>query len=107
MARSFKTLVSFGSLAAIGSGVYLGLFSCGGYIWQKQLAFWALATFAAAIVACPPYWNPRFVYRLLLAAMLPLLFFLAQALAAPFYLGFASASEYFAGVIRALQYGPC
>jgi hypothetical protein len=87
--------------------VFLGLFSCGGYVWHEQLAFWVLATFAGAILAWPPHRVPRLLSRLLLAAMLPLLFLLARALAAPFYLGFISASEYFSGVIWALQHGPC
>jgi hypothetical protein len=87
--RSFNVIVSSAYLAAIGSGVFFGLFGCGGYVWHKQLALWALATFAVAILACPPYWTPRFLYRLLLAAMLPLLFYFARVLAATFNLGFA------------------
>ncbi|MEG4208359.1 hypothetical protein QUA20_31330 [Microcoleus sp. Pol7_A1] len=107
MARSFQVLVSLGYLAAIGSGVFLGLVWCGGYVWHEQLAFWTLAAFAAAILTLPPYWTPRIRYRILLAALLPVLFLLSQALASPFYLGFGTASEYFAGVVHALRYGPC
>jgi hypothetical protein len=51
MTRSFKAIVLFGYLAAIGSGVFLGLFCCGGYLWHRQLAFSVLATFAVAILA--------------------------------------------------------
>jgi hypothetical protein len=101
----FKATVIGGYLASVGSGVWLGLFSCGGYRWHKDLAEYSLVAFCLAIAVFAA--RAKAPSRLLPAVGLVPAFLLSRSVAAPFYLGFSSLGEYAEHVSYVLRHGPC
>jgi hypothetical protein len=108
--RALVTGLQVGSVVfAILGGVFLGLFSCGGYVWHKQaiVAAIVLLTLAALCVrvsmrGCALWRSVGFV------ALVVGCFFVSQATAAPFYPNApASLSEFWQSFVRTLEYGPC
>lgn len=105
--KSFKALIACFYLIACLGGIWLGLFSCGGYAWHTQLMYWMLVVLATVVVAFPPWTWPATWRRLLLAIGLFVVFFLSEAMIAPLYLGADSLQDYVQKVFAALSYGPC
>jgi hypothetical protein len=108
--RALVTSLQLGAVIfAILGGVFLGLFSCGGYVWHAQAIVAAIGSLTlAAIVA--RFWTRGFAlwrgtgFIVLVVAS----FVFSEATAAPFYPATpASVSEFWQSFIRTLQYGPC
>jgi hypothetical protein len=94
---------------AILGGVFLGLFSCGGFVWHRQaiIATLVVLTVAALVTRFSTrgfgLWRSAGFIILVVTC-----FFLSQATAAPFYPAApASLSEFWQSFVRTLQYGPC
>ncbi len=93
---------------AIAGGVYFGLFSCGGYIWHRQL-YWGVfgLVIALSVVFPPPSLSP-ILGRAVLLLLPPVLHRFALAGAAPFYPAMpTSTPQYFDQFWYAFKYGPC
>lgn len=95
-------------LAALLSGGFLGLFSCGVYVWQEQAAVGIVAILTVASLARSEWSGRGWMFNTAYGLSILAAFFVTQALTAPFYPhGPESASEYFQGVLRSLSNGPC
>ena len=106
-ANGFKALVVFAFLIAVLGGIWFGVFSCGGYVWHRQLMHWTLGALAVSLLLYPPRLAAPLTRRVLLALGLVGAFFLARALAAPLYPAFPGFGDYFRQVGLALFTGPC
>lgn len=95
------------SVAVLG-GVFLGLFSCGGYAWHKEALFWLLVG-AIAIAALVPLHRKRPVLsRVAVVLGVPALFLTVQAATAPLYPALpASWSEFSRVFMSTLEHSPC
>jgi hypothetical protein len=72
-------------VVAIAGGLFIGLASCGGYVWYGQLVF-ALTAFPAVIAfVLPGKLLSSWARRLAFPMVLLLTFVLVEAMAAPFY----------------------
>ena len=106
-AKGFKALVAFAFLVAVLGGLWLGLASCGGYVWHHQLMQWTLVALSLALLLCPPRQAASLSRRALVALAVVGAFFLVRAFAAPFYPAFPGFGDYFRQVGLALFTGPC
>jgi hypothetical protein len=108
--RALVTGLQVGSVViAILGGVFLGLFSCGGYVWHKQAiaAAIVLLTLAALLARFATrgfaLWRSGAFVAIVVGG-----FFVSEATAAPFYPAPPeSLSEFWQSFVRTLQYGPC
>jgi hypothetical protein len=64
--------------------VFLGLFSCGGYEWQKQAILLGIVAFTAIALIFPPSRKRPSQSRIGLVIAVPVSYFLSQALASAF-----------------------
>ena len=94
---------------AIFGGVFLGLYSCGGYIWHRQaIATTIVLLSLAALIS--RFWTRGFApwRSAWFVALVVGGFFVSEATAAPFYPAPPeSLSEFLRSFVRTLEYGPC
>jgi len=67
-------------------GIFFGLFSCGGYVWHKQLFYAVFLGLLALGVILPPYSAKQIGLRLVAGLGLLVVFAVVEATAACFYL---------------------
>ncbi len=95
------------TVASLG-GIYFGLFSCGGYVWHKQLFSVVFTVLLFLFVVFPPHKLKRINKRLPLFLLLIALFFVVRAAASAYYPAPPeSIAEFFNEFLRGLIYGPC
>ena len=85
--RALVTGLQFGSIVlAILGGVFLGLFSCGGYVWQKQAIGAAIVLLTLAALFARFSIRGFTLWRIAgFVALVVVGFFVSEATAAPFY----------------------
>jgi sorbitol-specific phosphotransferase system component IIC len=91
--------------AAIG-GAYIGLFSCGGYVWRERVILVAIAVFTIAAIilaARTRIWRTALIFSL--GVILTYRVFIG--IAWPFYLGPTSVGDYLSEFSHAFLFGPC
>ena len=92
--------------AALG-GAYIGLFSCGGYVWHELVVLVAIAALTAAAIifaaARTRIWRTTLIFSL--GVILTYRVFIGVAW--PFYLGPASPGDYLSEFSHAFLFGPC
>lgn len=106
MSRLISPILA-GTLAVAG-GVFFGLFSCGGYVWHKQLfRLLIAAALLGALVMPPRALGTRFSRAAFTVAVLAT-FVLVRAAASAFHLGpppsWSAFGELF---VWGVLYGPC
>jgi hypothetical protein len=80
-----RILLSLLFSVCLSGGVYLGLYSCGGVMWHRDLIVGLGRVLGVAVCAWPPdFWRP-WRRRLLLPPAMFLVFSLAQGAAFTFY----------------------
>ena len=90
-------------------GAFVGLFSCGAYIWQMPLVILVMATVTLSTVIMGVRARGFALWRsVAFIALVAVSFFFSEASAAPFYPSApASFPEFLHSFIRTLKYGPC
>ncbi len=67
------------------SGVFFGLFSCGGYIWHSQLFYVVAIVLLLITLAYPANFINKWYKKLSLIFLLPVIYLLFQASSGAFY----------------------
>jgi hypothetical protein len=93
-------------VAALG-GAYLGLFSCGGYVWHERMVLLGMAVPTIAAIALSASGTRFWVRALVLSLGVVLTYRVSIAIAWPFYVGPTSVHDYVSEFSRALFFGPC
>jgi hypothetical protein len=100
-------LIAAITLAGLG-GIYFGLFSCGGYVWHRQLFFGFLGALTLVALIFPWRRTSPICGRIGVVAAIGLAFFFTEALAAPFYPAPPESwSEFMRLFLYTLERGPC
>jgi cytochrome bd-type quinol oxidase subunit 2 len=95
-------------VVAVLGGIFLGLFSCGGYVWHRQLIYLLLSVSVVLVLFVPTDWLKTRTRRVLFVVAIACLFAVVQSVASTFYPASPkSASEFTMNFLRALWYGPC
>lgn len=94
--------------AALVGGIYFGLFSCGGLVWEKTLFACLTAAVTLMAIGAPAPTISRWTRRIAFPFTVFALFWLCQAIAAPFYPAEPSSLSMFVSLfLGALEHGPC
>ena len=95
-------------VAAVFGGIFLGLFSCGGTIWHRQLIYFLLSATVALALFVPPNWLATRGRRVLFAVAMGSLFILVRSVSSTFYPASPnSVGEFATSFIRALWSSLC
>lgn len=108
-ARSlFRLFIGMSVVIAIAGGIFFGLFSCGGYVWHKQLfnsvfTVSLICVFCLMSSLCVPLWK-----RFAVIVILFYLFITIRAVSSTFYPAKPESwSEFFHQFYIGFLYGPC
>jgi hypothetical protein len=93
-------------VAAFG-GAYIGLFSCGGYVWHEWMVLLGMAALTIVAIALSAPGTRFWATALVLSLGVILTYRVSIAIAWPFYLGPTSVHDYFSEFSHALFFGPC
>src|SRR6218665_3381157 len=99
MNRWFLTVVAL--VVALLGGAYFGAFSCGGYEWHQEALAGVLLAVTAVSVLVPFHRQRPALSRLPALLGVPVMFIIAQAVAAPFY---PAAPDSAGGFLRAFLF---
>lgn len=103
-----KYIIAFTIILAIAGGVFFGLFSCGGYVWHKQIFALLFIGLMALILLAPLGGISKLWKKALLVVATSLLFILVRAGASAFYPATPeSLAEFLSSLVRGIQFGPC
>src|ERR1700736_259047 len=108
--RSLDTWLRVVAIAvAMLGGVFVGLFSCGGYAWHHQAIVVAITLVTAASLITRFRFRGFALWRCIgFIVLVVSSYFFSEADAAPFYPAPpASFSEFWRSFIQTLEYGPC
>ena len=95
-------------LLAVAGGTFLGLFSCGGYLWHRQLFDFLILAGVVISLVMPPRWMRNLPRKVGFVATVLILFVVVQALASSFYPSApADARALWHGFLAGLNTGPC
>jgi hypothetical protein len=94
-------------IAAAGGGAFVGLFSCGGYVWQHSLVISTISVAAIVAGTSSVVVSRSWITTVLLLAGVFAIYRISIAVAWPYYVGPASIGEYVTEFWQALQFGPC
>ena len=96
------------ALLLVAGAIFLGLFSCGGYIWHRQVIYLLIALFVVFCMIKPPLALQVGYRRCLIPIFSLVLFILVRASASAFY---PSAPDSIASFFKffwvGIVYGPC
>ena len=108
MDRLGNTAVLSSIAMALASSLYLGLASCGAYLWHQQALYGINVAMYLAALASPGTLLPSRKHKFVFAISLPVVAVVLSAAAAPFYPSHPqSMTEYLATFLSALQFGAC
>ena len=108
MERLGNTAVLSSIAIALASSLYLGLASCGAYLWHQQALYGLNVAMYLAALASPGTLLPSRKHKFVFALSLPVVAVILSAAAAPFYPSQPlSMAEYLATVLSALRFGAC
>ena len=106
--KSSNLLTTLSILTAILGGIFFGLFSCGGYVWHKELFNVVFCVLLITNFIFPPALFKKSFLRFLLIIIIVCLFIFVQAIASAFYPSFPETwAEFFSEFINGLIFGPC
>ena len=95
-------------IAAVAGGLFFGLFSCGGYIWHKQIHMSLMVMAAVFILFEPPNFLTPLWKRISFLVLAFAVFIIVSAAASAFYPATpANIPEFIQSFIRGIEYGPC
>lgn len=101
-------ILAFAVAVAVGCGLFLGLFSCGGYVSHKQVVNLLLAGSVVAALVYPLTLRHPALARLAAIGAIGASFVITTAAAASFYPAApADWTDFLDGFMRALTNGPC
>ena len=104
---SIGAIVLLGISAIVG-GLFFGLFSCGGYVWHKQLHTSLMIMASIFILFVPPKFLDALWKRLSFLVLSFVLFVVVRAAASAYYPASPeNMSEFIQSFITGVQYGPC
>jgi hypothetical protein len=90
------------------SGIFFGLFSCGGYIWHTQLFYLVVSVLLLATLAYPASFIDKWYKKLAFLVLLGIVYFLFQAVAGAFYPSSPNSFiDFMQSFKRNLVYGVC
>jgi len=96
------------ALLLVAGAIFLGVFSCGSYIWHRQVIYLLIALFVVLCMLKPPLALQTGYKRGLIPIFSLVLFLLVRALASAFY---PSAPGSIASFLKSfwvgIVYGPC
>ena len=92
----------------VGSGIFIGLFSCGGYVWHRQAIYVSIAIAVVLCVVKPVPELKGVVGRVTIPIVSIILFVIVSSLASSFYPSSpGSVGDFFQVLWRGIVYGPC
>jgi len=92
----------------IAGGIFFGLFSCGGYVWHKQLHTSLMAIASIFIMVAPPNFLRNIWRRAAFITTSLVLFIVVRAFASAFHPAPPeNISEFMKSFVIGVQYGPC
>jgi len=92
----------------IAGGIFFGLFSCGGYVWHKQLHTSLMAIASIFIMVAPPNFLLAIWRRVVFITTSLAIFVVVRASASAFYPAPPeNISEFMKSFVIGAQYGPC
>ncbi len=95
-------------VVSIGGGVFFGLYSCGGYLWHKQLHISIMVMAILFVLFLPPKYLTAIWKRFTFIAMSFVLFLVIRAASSALYPATPqNITEFIDSFIRGVQYGPC
>ena len=95
-------------IIAVVCGIYFGLFSCGGYIWYKQIFTVFFICFVIFVLFIPSARAYKLWKRIFFAVSVFIVFLLSQSVASAFYPNApGSWAEFFQSFIQRMVHGPC
>jgi NADH:ubiquinone oxidoreductase subunit H len=90
------------------SGMFFGLFSCGGYAWHSQLFYLVVALLLLATFINPASYISKLHTKFIFLIFVAVIYFVFEASASVFYPAPPeSLSEFFQSFWQGLEYGPC
>jgi len=96
------------ALLLVVGAIFLGLFSCGGYIWHRQVIYLLIALFVVLCMLKPPLALQASYKRGLIPIFSLVLFLLVRASASAFYPSAPdSIVSFFKSFWVGIVYGPC
>jgi hypothetical protein len=94
-------------VVAASGGAYVGLFSCGGYIWHEWAILFLMAVLTIGAIGLSAARKRIMSRALVLSLAVILTYRLFIAVAWPFYLGPTSMRDYVSEFCHAFLFGPC
>ena len=96
------------AIFSIAGGVYFGLFSCGGYVWHRQLFNSVFLVLLFAIIALPPRNSKTVRFKFTAVIVIVLCFVVVRAAASTFYPAAPeSIGEFLGDFVLGVKHGPC
>jgi len=90
------------------SGVFFGLFSCGGYIWHSQLFYVVVTVLLLITLAYPASFIDKWYKKLVFIFLLPVIYLVFEASSGAFYPSSPNSFIEFMQLFwRGLVYGVC